>query len=150
MEVETAVNLDIRPSTTADFGSVLPMLRQLWPSKKLDPEAMQAVFTKCLASEDWRLLCADVDGRVAGFCSILFRESLWQEGSVAYVEILVVGDDLRGQGIGGAMMDRAMQEARSRGCRAIELDSALHRDRAHAFYERLGFKKDGYAFWREI
>lgn len=150
MSVETGETVEIRSATSADFEGVLPMLRQLWPNKDVDADGARAVFDRCIASDNYVLLCAEAGSSVVGFCFMMFRESLWQQGQVAYMEVLVVDADLRSQGIGAAMMDRATQQARSRGCKVVELDSALHRDRAHAFYERLGFKKDGYAFWREI
>lgn len=76
-----------RPSVVDDFEQILALLRQLWPTKELDPEALKAIFGRVVV--DRLYLCA-VDGdRVIGFGGISFRDNLWQEG----------GDCLRG-GVG--------------------------------------------------
>jgi GNAT superfamily N-acetyltransferase len=46
---------------------------------------------------------------------------------------------VRGRGIGGWLMSRALDQARKRGCRLAQLTSDKRRPDAHRFYERLGF-----------
>jgi GNAT superfamily N-acetyltransferase len=64
----------------------------------------------------------------------------------ALVENVVVDERCRSQGIGAAMMHFAMDEARRAGCYKLALSSNLVRERAHAFYDRLGFERHGYSF----
>lgn len=45
----------------------------------------------------------------------------------------------RSAGVGGALMNWAIEQARARGCRLVQLTSDAARTRAHTFYERLGF-----------
>ena len=47
---------------------------------------------------------------------------------------------MRGQGIGAAMINFCIGEAKSRGMRMVQLTSNAARKDAHRFYERLGFK----------
>ena len=64
---------------------------------------------------------------------------LW--GRTAYgwlfVELLVVPDRLRGQGVGSELLRRAEAEARARGCRGVWLDTFEFQ--ARGFYERHGY-----------
>jgi len=53
---------------------------------------------------------------------------------------------MKGQGIGTAMMQFAMEECRKAGCYKLSLSSNLQREAAHRFYEGLGFKKHGFSF----
>ncbi|MDE2430070.1 MAG: GNAT family N-acetyltransferase, partial [Burkholderiales bacterium] len=46
---------------------------------------------------------------------------------------------LRGQGIGRWMMAEAIQIAKDRGCRLVQLTSDKKRQEAHRFYGSLGF-----------
>jgi GNAT superfamily N-acetyltransferase len=46
---------------------------------------------------------------------------------------------MRGQGLGQAMMRRAIERARERGCRMVQLTSDTARGDAHRFYTSLGF-----------
>lgn len=36
------------------------------------------------------------------------------------------------------------------GCKKIELDSGFPRDKAHKFYEKIGFEKKAYLFSRDL
>ena len=51
-----------------------------------------------------------------------------------------------GRGIGRAMMEHALSEARQAGCYKLALSSHLMRRDAHRFYESLGFERHGYSF----
>ena len=44
------------------------------------------------------------------------------------------------------MMDFAVARARDKRCYKMVLSSNAKRERAHAFYERLGFERHGYSF----
>ena len=55
------------------------------------------------------------------------------------IEAVRVREDLRSQGIGGALIAWAVDEARRRGCGLVQLTSNKARADAHRFYGRLGF-----------
>jgi len=44
------------------------------------------------------------------------------------------------------MMRHALAEARDKGCYKAALSTNARRERAHAFYESLGFRRHGYSF----
>lgn len=142
--------MQIRMMQEGDLGGILPLFEQLWPGKALDPEALARVFAHGTELGTYVYFCAEEARRVVGFCSLAFHNSLWQEGPVAYIEVLVVDESLRSIGIGKQLTEKAIEIARSRGCKKIELDSAFHRERAHTFYERLGFEKRGWVFSRDL
>jgi len=48
------------------------------------------------------------------------------------------------------MMHHAMAFAREAGCYKLVLSSNQKRERAHAFYESLGFQRHGFSFSIEI
>ncbi len=56
---------------------------------------------------------------------------------------LVVSQSHWGQGVGRAMMERMIEEARSRGGRKISLDFNSDNSKAQRMYERLGFVQEG-------
>jgi GNAT superfamily N-acetyltransferase len=64
----------------------------------------------------------------------------------AIVEDVVVSSSHQSQTIGSEMMMHAMDLARQAGCYKLALSSNQKRQRAHAFYESLGFDKHGYSF----
>jgi ribosomal protein S18 acetylase RimI-like enzyme len=74
-----------------------------------------------------------------GLALMRFKPSLWSDGLEAYLEELYVVPHLRGQGIGTAMMERAMDLARDRGATRMDLGTSTDDTAARALYERLGF-----------
>lgn len=142
--------MEIRDCGTADFEMVFPLLGQLWPDLETDPRQMRDAFAACLDAEGQVLFCAVEVDRIAGFCAIIVKESLWRQGRTAFVDVLVVDGELRGRGIGATLLERAGEIAGSRGCDYIELDSSFHREGAHRFYEKQGFVRTGYLFGRRL
>jgi GNAT superfamily N-acetyltransferase len=82
----------------------------------------------------------DARGAVAGTLQLTFIPGLARHGGVrAQIEAVRVRSDLRGQGLGGALLEWAIDEARRRGCSLVQLTSDARREEAHRFYGRLGF-----------
>jgi ribosomal protein S18 acetylase RimI-like enzyme len=141
----------IRRCRSDDFDAVLALLRQLWPARELDVAALRDVYRKGLASDRQAYLCAaDPGEKLIAFGSLSVRNSIWQQGPLANVDELVVDEQWRGRGIGTDLLERLSDCAREMGCRRIELDSALHRKEAHAFYESRGFERMSFLFTRPL
>ncbi len=62
------------------------------------------------------------------------------------IEAVRVRDDLRGGGLGSAMLRWSVAEGRRRGAGLIQLTSDGSRTAAHRFYERLGFEASHVGF----
>ena len=62
------------------------------------------------------------------------------------VEDVVVSGAVQSRGIGRRMMAFARERCVARGCYKMALSSNLKRERAHQFYEEIGFEKHGYSF----
>jgi GNAT superfamily N-acetyltransferase len=58
--------------------------------------------------------------------------------------------NLRGQGVGAALLTWAVEEARRRGCGLVQLTTDTRRPEAHHFYERLGFTASHVGFKRQL
>ena len=96
---------------------------------------------------NYTLYVAEVDRQIVGSFALLIMDNLGHLGAPsAIVEDVVVDPALQGQGIGRAMMDFAVARAREKRCYKMVLSSNAKRERAHAFYERLGFERHGYSF----
>jgi|ERR1700683_382731 len=88
----------------------------------------QAAFVAC-ASDDLP----------AGFVSLQILRTLEADARVE-VTALVVGEEYRSRGVGKVLMGCAEDWARAQGCTMIGLRSNVIRERAHSFYQRLGYE----------
>ena len=77
-----------------------------------------------------------------GLALLRFRPSFWSGELDAYLEELYVVPHLRGQGLGRALMERAMEVARERGATRMDLGTSTDDTAARALYEKLGFTND--------
>jgi GNAT superfamily N-acetyltransferase len=86
------------------------------------------------------VVVTDEAGAVAGTLQLTVIPGLARRGALrAQIEAVRVREDLRGQGLGHALLAWAIEEARRRGCALVQLTSDKRRAEAHRFYGRLGF-----------
>ncbi|MGH2951592.1 MAG: GNAT family N-acetyltransferase [Solirubrobacterales bacterium] len=74
-----------------------------------------------------------------GLAQLQYRASVWSGALDAYLEELYVAPERRGQGIGRALLEAAMDAARDAGATRIDLATSVDDTAALALYERAGF-----------
>lgn len=142
--------IKLREATPEDLPHVLALYAQpgLDDGQVLDAQAARETYARFARYPSYRLFVV-VNGqeRLIGSYALLVMDNLAHMGSPsAVVEDVVVDQALRGQGIGRQMMAHALARAREAGCYKLALSSNLRRERAHAFYESLGFQQHGISF----
>jgi ribosomal protein S18 acetylase RimI-like enzyme len=93
-----------------------------------------------------------------GLAVLRFRPAIWTEAFECYLAELYVVPDRRGQGLGRALMEAAIELARREGADRMDLGTSDDDVAARALYESLGFsnregKPDGpinYFYEREL
>jgi ribosomal protein S18 acetylase RimI-like enzyme len=75
-----------------------------------------------------------------GLAVLRFRPSIWTEALECYVAELYVVPDRRGQGLGRALMEAAIDLARREGADYMHLGTSEDDVAARALYESLGFR----------
>lgn len=75
----------------------------------------------------------------AGVGVLRFRRLVFHDGMHAYLEELYVAPPRRGEGLGRALLDLAMETARERGAIWIELGTSEDDVAARGLYESAGF-----------
>ena len=103
-------------------------------------EAYYAAFELIAADQRNHLLVAEADGRVVGTLQLTMIPGLSRHGMLrAQIEGVRVAAPQRGQGLGRAMVEWAIGQAREHGCGLVQLTSDKRRKDAVRFYESLGF-----------
>ncbi|MDZ5457430.1 GNAT family N-acetyltransferase [Azohydromonas lata] len=114
-----------------------------------DPHTLRAHFARLQSLPGARVLvAAAADGGALLGTLTLFVLPLLAHGGTpgALVEDVAVHPDAQGRGLGRTLMAHALRIAGQAGCYKLALSSNAKRADAHAFYERLGFKRHGYSF----
>ena len=130
--------VDVRPARAEDHARLAELAGQLgYPSSA-------AEIAKRLAGmegrRDYAVFVAQLaSGEIAGWIGVFIYRSV-EADARAEISGLVVDEGVRSQGIGPRLLERAEEWARERGCIAVGVRSNVIRDRAHAFYERLGYE----------
>ena len=96
---------------------------------------------EAIDADSAQLLVSIVDAaRIVGTMQMSFIPGLSRRGALrAQIEAVRVHEDYRGRGLGQAMFEWAISEARRRGCTLMQLTTDKSRSDAHRFYARLGF-----------
>ncbi len=143
MQVETVV---IRQATENDLVSIVALFADDplgSHGDTADPDALpdyRAAFARISVSQNETLYLAELGGEVVGTFQTMVTTTLTGRGSSAMIiEAVQTRADMRGRGIGAAMIEFAIERARQDGMRLVQLTSNAVRKDAHRFYERLGF-----------
>ncbi|WP_273502515.1 GNAT family N-acetyltransferase [Paracoccus sphaerophysae] len=98
-----------------------------------------------------RLIVAEQDGRIVARYQLTLISGLSLTATRrAHVEGVRVAADLRGRGLGAALMADAEARARTAGGQLIQLVTNATRTDAHRFYARLGFTPSHIGFKKPL
>lgn len=134
---------DVRIATPDDAPALAPLLQQLGMSDPCPDSALLALElgNQCPARVT---LVAERDGDLLGTCTLHLIEHIAHGfARSAILEDMVVDSRARGQGIGQALIRRAVEWARGWGCYKLALSSHQDREMAHRFYAAMGFEPHG-------
>jgi ribosomal protein S18 acetylase RimI-like enzyme len=101
------------------------------------PRALAERMCTLLADGEITVLVAGA--HPVGLAVLRFRPWLWRPALECYLEELYVVPDRRGQGIGRALMDAAIELAREEGAAGMSLGTGEDDVAARGLYESLGF-----------
>lgn len=111
------------------LGRLVPQLSSAPPP---DAATLREILTRGSV-----MFIARINGQIVGCLTLVLF--LIPTGLKAWIEDVVVDEAARGHGVGEALNRAALDEARRRGVKSVNLTSRPHRDAANRLYQRLGF-----------
>ncbi|MEA4920276.1 MAG: GNAT family N-acetyltransferase [Clostridiaceae bacterium] len=133
-----------------DFCRIMQQVHDLHVVERPDfyrnGRAMAAEEFEAMLGDPSKLaLVAVFDDCVAGICEAQFREAsknpIVVPRRTVWVDALAVDEKCRGKGIGTALYNAVMSEARSFGTKAVTLNVWTFNRSACNFYKKLGFEE---------
>jgi len=111
-------------------------------------------FDEILVDSAVSIFIAEENGEAIGyiFCKLIERpeNAFTVAMRLLLVEHISVRPAARGKGAGTALIKQAEILAKELAVQRIQLDSWDFNTEAHSFFERLGFQKFNFRFWRHI
>ena len=143
----TSSSITIRRARRDDVGAIVAMLAddRLGSARERIEEPLPSSYFRAFEAVDRdpniQLVVAEQSGGVVGCLQLCILPGLSSQGaSRGLIEDVRVAAHCRSQGIGEQMVQWAVSEARSRGCKLVELLTHNTRVDAQRFYVRLGFQ----------
>jgi GNAT superfamily N-acetyltransferase len=138
----------IREVTTDDASAVADLLGQLgYPATADSIPARLAAMAEQRIAVAW---VAETAGGVVGLATVHVFAALHADAPVGDLSALVVAPGARRRGVGRALVARAEQWARGAGASRLSIAVGAQRRDAHAFYERLGFRRTGFRYAKAL
>jgi putative acetyltransferase len=130
----------IRQTRDEDVDALIDLLHDVAEERLY--VGTQAPFDKAARAERFRstlgkhpsLVAVAPDGRIVGEASLFSRDGRVTLG-------MFLGRAWRGRGLGRALLERTIAEARKAGIPAIELEVFPHNEAARRLYESAGFRQ---------
>lgn len=142
-------SLSCRAASKTDLPEILRLYAQpdLDDGKVLALAEAERIFEHMASYPDYKIYVAVCNDRIVGTFALLIMDNLGHLGTPsAVIDDVAVDPAWQGRGVGTMMMHEALEVAREKGCYKAMLSSNLKRERAHAFYESLGFERHGHSF----
>jgi len=132
----------VRPAGRRDAKAVADLIGKLAEANgeksTVDPRRVRSY----LWGRGQGILVAARGKSVVGALSWSIRPNLYHAAPCCTVEELVVDAESRGDGVGGALIQAAVEMARARGCAEISVSTLFTNRRARAFYRKAGFQDE--------
>jgi GNAT superfamily N-acetyltransferase len=139
----------IREAKVDDLSQILALLAQpdMSPDDQIPEAEARPIFERMIKTSDHHIYVAVSGDEVVGTFALITISHLSHHGArSAVIEDVVVKTEWQGHGVGRKLMTFAAEQARIFDCYKLVLSSGMKRNRAHEFYESLGFERHGYSF----
>jgi GNAT superfamily N-acetyltransferase len=104
----------------------------------LHDDVTDATFARLVAGDGMHgAIARDEEGRAVGFVNWLPQASTWTKGTYCYLEDLYVSPDVRGGGVGRALIAHVKAWAEGAGCDQVYWLTAETNTRARKLYDKV-------------
>jgi ribosomal protein S18 acetylase RimI-like enzyme len=136
----TKPEIQVRRAKAEDAAAIARLLRDFnlkYSEPTPEVEALTETIARLLGEEEITVLLAGEGPD--GLSLFRFRPGIWSSGAETYLQELYVAPELRGRGIGRALLEATIEVARERGADGIDLNTGETDTAARALYESMGF-----------
>src|SRR5437016_13639195 len=141
-------DVTIRPPEAGDMDALADLMTELGYETRTSEMEMR--METILANKNYATFVAVSGGKVCGMIGTLTGYTYEHNSPSAKILALVVSDKMRGPGVGEALIAAAEKDLAQRNIRRVAVNARFERTRAHKFYEKLGYTKNGFRLVKEL
>jgi GNAT superfamily N-acetyltransferase len=130
-----AMHATVRPAEIADEERLFALVGAFPTPTPPNRAAFRAALRTKLADDAYAVFVCEGDGRLSGYVSGCRQATFYAAGFTAWVDEILVAEDVRRRGVGKHLMEAFERWAAANGCVLVGLATGG----AAAFYERLGY-----------
>lgn len=132
-----------RDAVQGDLAAIATILRSSAPHDAAQQQAGPGSYRRVLEGIDRRpgchLLVAEYDNQIGAVLEMVVFPTLSPPGTTAEIVGLWTAEAFRTSGLGGMLLDHAIERADDLGCTRLQVMASGSRRQEHAFWERAGF-----------
>jgi len=143
MREDEALRIELVPAGDTDIDVLVLLVGAYHAFEALDSTAdtrREAVRRLLADPALGRIWLIRVDGRTVGYIALCFGYSIEFAGHDAFIDEFFIDENVRGRGVGRAVLEQIGTRARDHGIRALHLEVAKNNTRAQRLYAAAGFE----------
>ena len=137
--------VNIREATIKDQEEVFDLIRQLMTSANMESPINQPssieTFRQVIEEEKGTILVAEEDGQMLGLLTLSYPMAIRCGGIYSCIEEFIVTEQARGKGVGGKLIEAAIQKATEKDCYELQVNRPS--ELGYPVYLRHGWKDLG-------
>lgn len=137
--------MKIRKLELNDIEPSYKLLNELY-NNEIVYDIFEDKYNKSLQVDSFYGIVAEENGIILGILISRVVNRLVKQKDILFIDDLIVNKDYRSNGIGNLLLQKAIDYAKEKNCETVELKSYINNEKSHKLYEKMGFKKQHYAF----
>lgn len=148
---DTVTIRPITPSDRAEWERLWDLYLEFYHTS-VTPEIKASSFARLLGDDpqDFNGLIAEVDGKPVGLVHYLFHRHGWKVENVCYLQDLYADPEVRGSGVGRALIEAVYERADAAGAPAVYWLTQEDNATARKLYDRIAKKTDFIKYQRAL
>ena len=142
--------MEIRKAQHFDYPAICSLINNELGYKSVKLNELSSRIKAMNQDKNYYTFVAVADDAVVGFIGLMKNMTYEFNGLCMRVLSIAVAEGHQGAGIGKSLLRYAEEFAVSKGIDLFMVNSGTDLADAHRFYEKNGFKKSSYGFWKII
>src|SRR4029453_18455935 len=148
MSDRQVVELTVRAPEAGDMEALADLMTQLGYETRTSE--MQMRMETIMANKQYATFVAVSEGKVCGMIGTRISYSYEHNNPGAAILALIVSENMRGRGVGEGLVTGAQNDLTQKNIRRLAVYTHFRRTRAHEFYEKMGYEKNGFRLVKEL